>query len=69
MKHTMFKPQTGRPPKERNTNSEDIFNHLINMGSTYQQWKEKNRKREEKKYKELNPKVETHSTRMLELKK
>ena len=69
MKHTMFKPKTGRPPKDRNTNSEDIFNYLISMGTKYSKKKEQNRKREERKYKELNPKVETHSTRMLELKK
>ena len=42
MKHTMFKPKTGRPPKDRNTNSEDIFNYLISMGTKYSKKKEQN---------------------------
>ena len=44
MKTNMFKPKTGRAPKDRTTTSENIFTHLINAGQVYERKKLKDRK-------------------------
>ena len=69
MKDTMFKPATGRAPKDREANARNIYDHLIATGEKAKTKKERQRRREERKFKEANPEVDTQSTRMLELTK
>ncbi len=68
MGETMFKPQTGRAPKNRTATSEDIFDHLIQTGEKIKTKKQRIREREERKSRK-DPKIDTHSVRMLELTK
>ena len=63
----MYKPQTGRPPKQRDVTS--IHDHLINEGRKYNEKHEQRRSTEFAKYRNNNPDVDTHSVRMLESRK
>ena len=69
MQSTLFRPQTGRPPKERPTNASDIYNHLIKCGNELEEKHEKQRTDEFERFRDNNPDVDTKSVKMLEQKK
>lgn len=63
-KKNLFKPQTGRPPKERD--NQPIHDHLISEGKKIHEKHEVWRSQEFSKYKNQNPDVDTWSVKMLE---
>lgn len=67
MQTKMFKPETGRPPKERP--AEKIYDHLIKVGTETRKKQELKRTEEFEKFRDNNPDVDTWSVQMFEEKK
>ena len=65
MNSTLFRPETGRPNKDRQTNSATIYDHLIKHGSSMNEKHEKERTVEFSKFRDNTPNVDTRSVKML----